>query len=158
VVLTHARRTILLMQNLQRESHQRCRTRRREGQPASANCEDYKHSHAFIMHRWIRKNHGHTKLSFEDMAHWLEIDLRTLQRVFRAAYGISMKSYATSERIRFVHATLSSSPETKLSALASELGYESDKAFIRFVSQHASFRRSPNPVLMSSERTIQKSA
>ena len=92
------------------------------------------------------------------MAHTLELDLRTLQRVFHAAYGTSMKSYATAVRIRFVHETLASFPKPKLSALASELGYESDKAFIRFLSQHVGVRRPPHPVLLRSEGPIQKSA
>ncbi len=76
----------------------------------------------------------------------MELDLRTLERAFRAVYGISMKNYATSERIRFIQEAFNITPNIKLSALASELGYESDKAFLRFLAQHSVVRRRPNSV------------
>jgi methylphosphotriester-DNA--protein-cysteine methyltransferase len=124
--------------NARYEPSQRSPSQECEAQPSTVDCGKCKRSPAFIVHRWIRRNHGHTKLCFGDMARCLELDLRTLQRVFHAAYGTSMKSYATYMRVRYVSNTLKSCPNTKLSALGSELGYESDKAFIRFLSQHLS--------------------
>lgn len=136
-------------QNSHDKAQQGCRGQRDNRQHQLASSEDYKRCPAFIAHRWIRKNHGHIKLCFGDLARSMELDLRTLQRVFRAAYGISMKNYATSERIRFIREAFSTTPCMKLSALASELGYESDKAFIRFLSQHPVIRRRPNSVEMT---------
>lgn len=91
---------------------------------------------AIIAHRWIRLSHGHTKLYFGDMALRLGLDLRSLQRSFVSAYGISMKRCATVERIKFVRKTWKTFPDTKVAVLALELGYKSDKAFMRFATSH----------------------
>jgi transcriptional regulator GlxA family with amidase domain len=140
------------------ESHQTSPSRECEAQPSLVEGGNCKRSPAFIVHRWIRRNHGHTKLCFGDMARCLELDLRTLQRVFHAAYGTSMKSYATHIRVRYVSDTLTSCPNTKLSALGSELGYESDKAFIRFLSQHLSKTPTSHRQCLPTSSLIRRSA
>ncbi len=140
------------------ESHQRSPLRRCEAQPSLVGGGNCKRSPAFIAHRWIRRNHGHTKLRFGDMARCLELDLRTLQRVFHATYGTSMKSYATYIRVRYISDTLRSCPNTKLSALGSELGYESDKAFIRFLSQHLSKTPTSHRQCLPAPSIIRRSA
>jgi transcriptional regulator GlxA family with amidase domain len=80
--------------------------------------------------------HGNVKLHFEIIAEELGVEVRTLERAFKARFGVSMKQSAGETRIQFAQYLLATDPLHKMSSIASLLGYESPQAFIRFFRQH----------------------
>jgi AraC-like DNA-binding protein len=87
---------------------------------------------AQIMHDILRGYHGNIKLRLEVIAPALGCSMRTLEREFVARHGETMASFH--ERMRLEHAQMQirNKPDIKLTAVASELGYDQENEFRRF--------------------------
>lgn len=87
---------------------------------------------AQIMHDILRGYHGNVKLRLEVIAPALGTSMRTLEREFIARYAETMASFH--ERMRLEHAQMliGNKPDIKLTAVASELGYDHENEFRRF--------------------------
>lgn len=87
---------------------------------------------AQIMHDILRGYHGNVKLRLEALVPTLGCTMRTLEREFLARYAETMASFH--ERMRLEHAEMQirNKPDIKLTAVASELGYDRQNEFRRF--------------------------
>ncbi len=110
---------------------------------------------AQIVRRLIRRSHGNAKLNFGSMARELGIEVRTLQRYFRQAFGMNMKQYTVQTRMKFAAHLLAQKPSPKVSFVASRLGYETDRGFLRFVAGRIERHRSGTKPGKKKQRSIQ---
>jgi AraC-like DNA-binding protein len=87
---------------------------------------------AQIMHDILRGYHGNVKLRLEAIAPALGCTMRTLEREFLVRYAETMASFH--ERMRLEHAEIQirNKPDIKITAVASELGYDQENEFRRF--------------------------
>jgi transcriptional regulator GlxA family with amidase domain len=87
---------------------------------------------AKIMHDILRGYHGNAKLRLEALVPALGSTMRTLEREFLARYDETMAGFH--ERMRLEHAQMQirNKPDIKLTAVASELGYDRENEFRRF--------------------------
>lgn len=110
---------------------------------------------AHIARKMIRLSHGSTKLNFGAIARELGVEVRTLQRYFREAFGLNMKQYTVQTRMEFAQRLLSQEPSPKVSFVASRLGYETDRGFLRFVAERTEGHRSGAKPRKPTRRAVQ---
>jgi AraC-like DNA-binding protein len=91
---------------------------------------------AQIMRSLIDANHGHADMRFQPIAAELGVTMKTLQRTFRAVYGMSMCEYQLQVRMAFARYLLSLHPRPKLSVIANQLGYRDAREFARMFRAH----------------------
>jgi AraC-like DNA-binding protein len=106
----------------------------------------------------IRLSHGNAKLNFESIARELGVEVRTLQRYFREAFGVNMKQYTVQTRMEFAAHLLAQEPSPKISFVASRLGYETDRGFLRFVAGRIERRRSEAKPRKEKRRAVQSAS
>ena len=87
---------------------------------------------AQLMHHFILATHGHVKFRLAPIANELAVEMRTLQRDFVRAFKRSMHQCKVDERLSYSKIMLRATPPTKISAIASTLGYDTASDFVRF--------------------------
>jgi AraC-like DNA-binding protein len=87
---------------------------------------------ALIMHDILRGYHGNVKLRLEVIAPALGCTMRTLEREFVARYGETMASMHERTRLEHAEMQIRNKPSIKLTAVASDLGYDDENEFRRF--------------------------
>ena len=76
--------------------------------------------------------HGTKRLRLDVICPALGSTERTLQREFKRQYGISMNEFQDRARLKHAIWSMNATPDVKLSALASEIGYDRVCHFARF--------------------------
>lgn len=97
---------------------------------------------ARLVHHLILSTHGHVGLRFWCIAHELAVETRTLQRVFRRAFKMSMRQFQMKVRLAYAKDLLMANPPEKMSVIAALLGYRAMSGFIRFFREH--MKKSPS--------------
>jgi len=97
---------------------------------------------ALLVHHFIVSTHGNVQLRMALLARELGIGMRTLERAFAREYHQTMTQCQVEARLSFSKWMLSISPPTKISAVASILGYEQVQDFNRFFKKHT--KQSPS--------------
>jgi transcriptional regulator GlxA family with amidase domain len=93
-------------------------------------------SPALMARHFILDSHGNVQLRLATLARALGIEMRTLERTFRDEYHQSMVECQVETRLAFSKSLLSIFPHTKISAVASILGYSVVQDFNRFFKKH----------------------
>lgn len=91
---------------------------------------------AKLMHHLILSSHGHVQLRFTPIAHELGVEMRTLQRLFRERFQMTMRTCQIEARLSFAKLMLGETPPVKTSVIAAMLGYSAAGDFIRFFERH----------------------
>lgn len=91
---------------------------------------------AQLAHHFIVASHGNVQLRFSTIATELGVEMRTLERAFVGEYEMTMTQFQVEVRLAFSHLLLSIFPPTKVSAIASLLGYRLVQDFNRFFKKH----------------------
>jgi transcriptional regulator GlxA family with amidase domain len=91
---------------------------------------------AQLVHHFIRASHGSVQLRIRPIVRELGVEMRTLERSFTSRFGATMADYQRSVRLEFACWLLSLSPPTKITAIASLLGYKQVQDFNRFFRKH----------------------
>jgi len=97
---------------------------------------------ALLVHHFIVSTHGHVQLRMAVLARELGTGMRTLERAFAREYHQSMTQCQVEVRLSYSKWMLSIFPPTKISAVASLLGYERVQDFNRFFKKHT--KQSPS--------------
>ena len=84
-----------------------------------------------LMHHFIVTSHGHVALRVAPIARELGVEMKTLQRNFVSAYKKTPIQCQVDVRLAFSKLLLSTFPPTKVSAIASMLGYKEVRDFNR---------------------------
>ena len=97
---------------------------------------------AQLAHHFIVASHGNVQLRFSTIASEVGVEMRTLERAFVGEYEKTMTQLQVEVRLAFAQWLLSIFPPTKISAIASLLGYRLVQDFNRFFKKH--MRESPS--------------
>jgi AraC-like DNA-binding protein len=97
---------------------------------------------ALLVHHFIVSTHGNVQLRMALLARELGIGMRTLERAFAREYHQTMTQCQVDVRLSYSKWMLSIFPPTKISAVASILGYEQVQDFNRFFKKHT--KQSPS--------------
>jgi transcriptional regulator GlxA family with amidase domain len=97
---------------------------------------------AQLAHHFIVASHGNVQLKFSTIASEVGVEMRTLERAFVGEYEKTMTQLQVEVRLAFAQWLLSIFPPTKISAIASLLGYRLVQDFNRFFKKH--MRESPS--------------
>jgi transcriptional regulator GlxA family with amidase domain len=89
-----------------------------------------------MVHHFIQTFHGHVQLHVHPITRELGVEMRTLQRNFVARYGKTLLQYQVEVRLTFCRWLLGIFPPTKISAIATMLGYKQVRDFNRFFRDH----------------------
>jgi AraC-like DNA-binding protein len=76
--------------------------------------------------------HGTKRLRLDVICPALGCTMRSLQREFKLQYGVSMNEFQDRARLQRAIWSMKVTPDVKMSALASELGYDRLSEFSRF--------------------------
>jgi transcriptional regulator GlxA family with amidase domain len=109
-----------------------------------------------LIHHFIQTHHGHVQLHVRPIARELGIEMRTLHRNFVARYGTTLLQYQVDVRLAFCRWLLSIFPPTKISAIASTLGYKQVRDFNRFFQNH--MHQSPSEWSRKERERIERKA
>lgn len=104
--------------------------------PQNAQLRDLLEHPARLVYYFIQASHGHVKLRMNALAPALGSEMRTLQRAFADEYCETFTARQARVRLDFSCWTLGISPPSKISALASLLGYARVQDFTRFFKKH----------------------
>jgi AraC-like DNA-binding protein len=80
----------------------------------------------------IYKCHGDSSLHLEVLCAAMGYSMRSLERKFRALYGMSMSQYQKERRLDRAKLCIENNPTMKIDALAVDLGYSTENEFRRF--------------------------
>lgn len=89
-----------------------------------------------LLHQLIEAKHANVQLHIRNIAEELGIELRTLERRFKAKYGKNLLRHQVDVRIEFACSLLGYFPEERIGAIAEALGYSEVRDFNRFFSDH----------------------
>ena len=89
-----------------------------------------------LAHHFILASHGNTLLRLSTLARELGVEIRTLERAFVRNYHKTMTQVQIETRLSFAQYLLSIFPPTKISVVASMLGYGRVQDFNRFFRKH----------------------
>ncbi|HLH36125.1 MAG TPA: helix-turn-helix domain-containing protein [Alloacidobacterium sp.] len=98
---------------------------------------DFLHDPAQLVHHFIRASHGNVQLRIRPIARELGVEMRTLERSFTGRFGMTMAQCQRSARFEFSCWMLTLSPPTKITVIASLLGYRQVQDFNRFFRKQA---------------------
>ena len=87
-------------------------------------------------HHFILASHGNVQLRLATIARELGIEMRTLERIFSDEYRMTMVECQVEARLAHSKRLLSIFPPSKISAVASLLGYNVVQDFNRFFKKH----------------------
>jgi AraC-like DNA-binding protein len=93
-------------------------------------------SAARAAHHFILDLHGNVQLRLQTIAREFGAEMRTLERAFFDEYRITMVQCQVETRLAHSRRLLSIFPPTKISAVASLLGYNVVQDFNRFFKKH----------------------
>jgi AraC-like DNA-binding protein len=93
-------------------------------------------SPARTTHHFILSSHGNVHLRLTIIAQELGMEMRTLERLFFAEYKRTMAQCQIEARVAFSKWLLSIFPPTKISSVASSVGYSQVQDFNRFFKKH----------------------
>jgi AraC-like DNA-binding protein len=93
-------------------------------------------SPARIVHHFILASHGNVQLRMATIAKELGVEMRTLERAFTGEYKRTMAQYQVEVRLTFSRWMLSIFLPTKVSVVATILGYDHVQDFNRFFKNH----------------------
>jgi transcriptional regulator GlxA family with amidase domain len=96
---------------------------------------------ALLVHHFVLASHGNVRLRLSTIAGEVAVEMRTLERAFFSEYKVTMTQFQVKTRFEFAKWLLGIYPPTKISAIASTLGYERVQDFNRFFKKHT--RHSP---------------
>jgi transcriptional regulator GlxA family with amidase domain len=91
---------------------------------------------AMLVRHFILASHGNVRLRLSTIAGEIAMEMRTLERVFFSEYKMTMTQFQVKTRLDFAKWLLGIYPPTKISAIASTLGYERVQDFNRFFKKH----------------------
>ena len=89
-----------------------------------------------LVRHFILASHGNVRLRLSTIAGEIAMEMRTLERVFFSEYKMTMTQFQVKTRLDFAKWLLGIYPPTKISAIASTLGYERVQDFNRFFKKH----------------------
>ncbi len=87
---------------------------------------------ARAMRHFILKYHGHVKFRLHPVVAELAVELKTVERAFQKAFGVTMHQFVVDSRLAYAKTLLRMSPPLKISVVANELGYEEPRDFHYF--------------------------
>jgi AraC-like DNA-binding protein len=93
-------------------------------------------SPARIARHFILDSHGNVQLRLATLARELGVEMRTLERTFFGEYRMTMAQFQSETRLAFSRWLLSIFAPTKISVVASILGYSVVQDFNRFFKKH----------------------
>jgi AraC-like DNA-binding protein len=97
---------------------------------------------AHFIHHLIVSTHGHVQLRIFPLAQEIGVEVRTLERSFRIAFGQTMSQCQADTRLTYAKWLLSMSTPIKIAAIASMLGYGRAQDFNRFFKKR--MQRTPS--------------
>ena len=71
------------------------------------------------------------KLTNRELANMLNVSIRTLETAFKACFGLSIHQYQLQEKIEQAKSMLRQDPNTKITKIASSLGFYDEYHFSR---------------------------
>jgi transcriptional regulator GlxA family with amidase domain len=87
-------------------------------------------------HHFILDSHGNMQLRLATIARELGIEMRTLERIFFDEYHQTMVECQVQTRLAYSQSMLRIFPPTKISAVATIIGYHVVRDFNRFFKKH----------------------
>jgi AraC-like DNA-binding protein len=91
---------------------------------------------ARLMHHFMLIYHGNVQLRLGPIAREIGVEMRTLQRNFVAQYNKTPLQFQVDVRLSFSQWLLCIFPPTKMSVIATILGYKEVRDFNRFFRKH----------------------
>jgi AraC-like DNA-binding protein len=91
---------------------------------------------ARLLHHFILIYHGNVQIRLGPLAREIGVEMRTLERKFIAQYNKTPLQFQVDVRLSFSQWLLSIFPPTKISAIATILGYTEVRDFNRFFRKH----------------------
>ena len=93
-------------------------------------------SPARTAHHFILESHGNVQLRLATIARELGVEMRTIERTFFDEYRITMVEFQVEARLAYSKRLLGIFPYSKISTVASLLGYNLVQDFNRFFKKH----------------------